>query len=70
MVRITTNITIVEMVDSTFRKSVNKTFIKSECIEIQNLILLNESTNFTTANFRGKISPEKLLLDKLQVKIQ
>jgi hypothetical protein len=69
MVRITTNITIVQMIDSNFKNSAKNTSVKSECIENYNLISRNESeiTSYNVTVQHRQSSVERLLFDWFQV---
>lgn len=67
MIRINVNISIVDMIDQSFRKVTNNTLIESECIDRS---LMNVTTDEPPIEERRSRFPslERLLLDALGVK--
>lgn len=72
IIRINASIALVDMIDTTYKKDTNKTVVTSECIVIDENILLNSSISdgklFTADEKVEKyVSLERRLLDYLGV---
>lgn len=67
MVRITTNIAIVDMINSNFRKSANRSLLESECIANVSFGNENTTSSFHEIKVIKKLSVEKLLFDAVEV---
>lgn len=70
MIRINVNISIVDMIDQSYRKVTNNTLIESECIDrsLSNATIKVTTNEGSSAVGRNNFpSPERMLLDALGV---